>query len=146
PKAQAYIAEERPKVLFRHVERFVAAGKHEEVLRILQADALGDLPKLFERLINAAAFTDREQAAAAETDASLFELLGNQSHLVALVRESKAIDQPADIARLARMDRAEWCEVLSGQTREELIDVHASALVRTMEKRFPTAAFAGRLE
>ena len=44
------------------------------------------------------------------------------------------------------MDRAEWREVLRGPVRDELIDVHASALVRNMEKRFPTAAFAGRLE
>ena len=92
-KAQAYLAEERPKVLFRQVERFVAAGKHEDVLRILQADALGDLPKLFERLQDAAAFTGREQATDAQTDASLFELLGNHDQVVARVRDSQAIKQ-----------------------------------------------------
>jgi hypothetical protein len=145
-EAQTYVADERPRVLFRQVERFVAAGKHEEVLRILQADALGDLPRLFERLTNAAAFTGREQAVEAETDASLLELLGGQSRIVARVRESKDINRPEDITRLARMDRAEWSAALRGPIREELIDLHALALVRTMEKRFPTAAFAGRLE
>ena len=176
PEAQAYLKEQRPKILFGHVVRFLAAGKHEEVIAILKEDTLGDLPGLFARLQQAAAFPDGTQADAAAAGVVLNSLLGYDRTILAHIQEAQGIQRPEDAARLAGLDEGEWRDLLRNAVavveskpgaateaevadkdgpptpspgpamRDEVLDLHASALVRRMEKRFPTAAFAAHLQ
>ena len=62
-KAQAYVSDQRPKVLFDQLQHFFAAGKADEVQTILKQDSLGDLPSLLQRLQSASAFASDTCAA-----------------------------------------------------------------------------------
>ena len=155
-EAETYVRDQQPKVLFDHVQRFLAAGKHEQVLDILQQDSFGDLPGLLQRLQEAAAFTDPANAKAAATSAALSDVLGYDEQIIEHIRNEQGIKRPEDVRELARLNRADWGKLLrktaSSATvgdhpiRKSLIDLHASALVRKLEKRFPTTAFAAQLE
>jgi hypothetical protein len=155
-EAQRFQNEQGPKLLFRQVERFIAAGKHEQVLGILGQDTLGDLPGLFRRLQDAAVFSGAENASAAATTAALGDVLGYDDRIIEHISVLQGIKRPEDIRQLARLNSADWKKVLRKAAasvnvgdhpmRKELIDMHASALVRKMEKRFPTTAFAAQLK
>ena len=58
--AKAYVRDQRTRRIFRMIEKHLAAGKHQEILGILQQDTLGDIPGLVDRLQRAAAFPDGE--------------------------------------------------------------------------------------
>jgi hypothetical protein len=155
-EAQAYVRDQRPKKLFEHVQRFLAAGKHEQVLAILQQDSFGDLPALLQRLQEASVFTDKANEKIAAAAATLSDVLGYDAQISEHIRKENGIKRPEDVRDLARLNRADWSKLLGTAAssltvgdhpiRESLIDLHASALVRTMEKRFPTTAFAAQLE
>lgn len=154
-EAQTYQKEQRPKLLFQQIERFLSAGKHEEVLGILREDAYGDLPGLLERFQNVAAFSNGQKTRAV-TALSLSDALGYDEQIVDRIRKLQGIQRPQDVHKLARLNRAGWQKVLqsaAGSTkpgdrpiRKSLVNLHASALVRKMEKRFPTTAFAAQVE
>jgi hypothetical protein len=84
------------------------------------------------------------------------QILGFDQRLVDIVRDVRGIDRAEDVRKLAALDTAGWVEVLA-RTEEsapapaerrqgERLQRHAAALARRMETRFPTAAFAARLE
>ena len=156
PEAKEYVAQERPKVLYARVERFLADGAHERVQNLLAADAAGDLPGLIARLADAAAFPDRSAAEAAGAASVLADVLGYDETIVDRVRDREGIEGAADVRRLARLAPADWRRVLRDSTtdvrvagqpvRPELIDLHAGALARKLERRYPTTAFTAQLE
>lgn len=156
PEAEAYVERERPEVLYGRMERFLADGAHERVRDILAADASGDLPGLIARLTEAAAFPDRHTGDAAGAASVLADVLGYDEAIVDRVRAHQGIERPADVRRLARLAPADWRRVLRDSTAEvrvagqpvrpELIDVHAGALARKLERRYPTTAFTAQLE
>jgi hypothetical protein len=156
PRAQAWVSQQRPKVLLGQLDRFLAAGKHTQVLEILQQDSFGNLPELFRRLQEAAAFNDPADANRAAVGATLADALGYDDQIVEGIRIAQNIERLDDVRELARLNRADWSALLqrtagslrvgAGALRKELIDLHASALVRKMEKRFPTTAFGAQLE
>jgi hypothetical protein len=159
-EAERYRSEQRPKALFAQLERFLAAGTHEKVLGILASDALGDLPGLLTRLADASAFPDRAAGDAAATAvltiASLADVLGYDEQIIERIRVHQRIERPADVRRLARLNPGQWRTVLRETTAEvrvagapvraELVGLHASALARKLEARYPTTAFAAQLE
>jgi hypothetical protein len=155
-EAQAYVQEQRPKLWFQQVQSFLAADKHEEVLAILQQETFGDLPRLLQRLQEAAAFPDAKGAKAAGAAAALGEVLGHGSRLVDAVRKSHRIGHADDVHKLARLSHTDWAQTLrkvapalneAGRPlSRSLIDLHASTLARQMERLYPTTAFAAELE
>lgn len=156
PKAKAWVSEHRPRVLLGQLDQFLAAGKHTQVLEILQQDSFGNLPELLRRLQDAAAFKDPASANRAAASATLADALGYDEQIVEGIRAAQKIERPEDVRQLARLNRADWSALLQRTAgslrvgdqplRKELVDLHASALVRKMEKRFPTAAFGAQLE
>src|SRR5205814_133568 len=72
------------------------------------------------------------------------------------VRTVENMRQSGNVRKLARVNRADWSALLQRPAgtlrvrhqplRKELGELHASALVRKMEKRFPTTAFGAQLE
>ena len=111
PEAKEYVAQERPKVLYGRVERFLADGAHERVQSFLAADAAGDLPGLIARLAEAAAFPDRSAAEAAGAASVLADVLGYDETIVDRVRDHEGIEGVADVRRLARLAPADWRRV-----------------------------------
>lgn len=156
PKARDWVSHQRPKMLLGQLERFLAAGKHTQVLDILQQDSFGDLPELFRRLQDAAAFKEPVDANRAAVGATLADILGYDDQIVEGIRSAQNIERPEDVRQLARLNRADWSALLQRTAsslqvgdrpiRKKLIDLHASALVRKMEERFPTTAFGAQLE
>jgi hypothetical protein len=156
PAAQAYVREERTRQVFGQVERFLAAGKHEKVLAILQENAYGDLPGLLQRLQEAAVFAGPASATAATTGVALADVLGFNDQIIERARARQGIARPEEVRRLARLDHEDWKALLQESAasvkvgdhalRQDLIDLHAAALVRRLEQRFPTTAFAAQLE
>ncbi|WP_244222793.1 neuraminidase-like domain-containing protein [Cupriavidus lacunae] len=156
PEAQAWVSQQRPRVLLGQLERFFAAGKQTQVLDILQQDSFGNLPELFRRLQDAAAFKEPADANRAAVGATLADLLGYDDQIVDGIRRAQNIERPEDVRQLARLNRAGWSALLQRTVgslqvgdrplRKELVDLHASALVRKMEKRYPTTAFGAQLE
>jgi hypothetical protein len=156
PKARDWVNHQRPKLLLGQLERFLAAGKHTQVLDILQQDSFGNLPELFRRLQDASAFKDPADATCAAASATLADVLGYDDQIVEGIRSAQNIERPEDVRQLARLNRADWSALLQRTAgslqvgdrpiRKKLIDLHASALVRKMEKRFPTTAFGAQLE
>ncbi|MEU1250023.1 neuraminidase-like domain-containing protein [Micromonospora arida] len=156
PEAKEYVAQERPKVLYARVERFLADGAHERVQNLLAVDAAGDLPGLIAQLADAAAFPDRSAAEAAGAASVLADVLGYDETIVDRVLDREGIEGAADVRRLARLAPADWRRVLRDSTtdvrvagqpvRPELIDLHAGALARKLERRYPTTAFTAQLE
>jgi len=156
PKANAWVSQQRPKILIDQLDRFLAAGKHTQVLDILQQDSFGNLPGLFQRLQDAAAFKTPADANRAAVGAILADALGYDDQIVEGIRVAQNIERPDDIRKLARLTRTDWGALLrraasspgarDQPVRQELIGLHASVLVRKMERRFPTTAFGAQLE
>jgi hypothetical protein len=155
-EAKAYYQNEQPRRILNLIEKNITSGKVEAVLKILQTDIHGNIPGLLEQLTQVDIFRDTDETTDARTKLQLGELVGFDEQIIEAVRTLQGIDQPEDIRRLAALNRADWKAVLTesadrlnpGGTpiNKALIDSHASSLVRKMEVRFPTVAFAAQLE
>ena len=155
-EAKAYYQNEEPRRILNLIEKNITSGKVEAVLKILQTDIRGNIPELLEQLTQASIFRDIDATDDARTKLQLGEILGFDEQIIEAVRTLQGIEQPQDVRRLAALNRADWKAVLTesadrlnpGGTPidKALIDLHASSLVRKMEVRFPTVAFATQLE
>jgi hypothetical protein len=154
--ARAYAKDELPERIIKLIEQQVADGRYQEVLSILSQDAYGDIPGLLAKLSQVNLFRGKAAAANARARVALGDLFGFDSELVERVQKLRGIKRPSDVPKLARLNRSEWRDLLH-ESRDQLtadgapikdrqIDVYASALVRRMEQRYPTAAFAAQLE
>ncbi|WP_454607314.1 Tc toxin subunit A-related protein [Streptomyces tendae] len=150
PAAEAYLHDARPAALAGLTQAFLAAGGHEHVLAAVQdlADT-GDLTTLVDRLRQAGHFHTDAAATAASTSIAIAHVLGYDQPLVEHVQASRAIANPTDVSKLAALSHHDWADVLRaaspGLTAPPLVDVHAAAMVRRMEKAYPTAAFVAHL-
>jgi len=155
-EAKAYYQNEQPRRILNLIEKNITSGKIEAVLKILQTDIHGNIPGLLEQLTQVDVFRDADETTDARTKLYLGELFGFDEQIIEAVRNLQGIEQPEDIRRLAALNRADWKAVLTESAdrlnpggrpiNKALIDLHASSLVRKMEVRFPTVAFAAQLE
>lgn len=155
-EAEAYRRNEQPRRIFNLIEKNLAGGKIDAAVQFLQEDFQGDLSQLFDRLNQAALFLDKDDQAEAGTNLGLAEILGFNDDIISQVRELQGLEKPEEVYKLAALNKTGWKEALAKSAGKikpggkplnaELIDLHASALARKMEKRFPTAAFAAQLE
>ncbi|MBE7446239.1 MAG: hypothetical protein HS132_13675 [Planctomycetia bacterium] len=84
------------------------------------------------------------------------ELLGFDDLIISHISESQKIKKPEDVRKLAKLNKAAWKEELTkladkidlaGKPLDKkLIDLHASSIVRKMEKAYPAMAFTAQLE
>jgi hypothetical protein len=155
-EAKSYYQNEQPRRILNLIEKNITSGKVEEVLKILQTDIHGNIPKLLEQLTQVDFFLDADEANNARTNLQLGEILGFDEQIIERVKTLQKIEQPEDVRRLAALNRADWKALLTQSAdrltpngtplNQNLIDFHASSLVRKMEVRFPTVAFAAQLE
>ena len=154
----------------QEAEAFQKQGLAERILdgldERLSSGQAGDLLKLFgpldpktlrdlsDRLFppNPPSGQDAKAAKAANR-LELSALLGHHLGLVEEVAESLGGDSPADLHRLAQLERKDWSALISkGNVRlggapipKALARRQASLIVRRFERRFPTAAFSAQL-
>jgi len=154
-EAEAYQKNQQPRQVLNLVQANLAAGKQEEVIQILSQDAGGDFAGLLQKLSQVSLFTTPDAAANAQTDLGLAELFGFDQEVIASVKEIKGIQKPGDVRKLAQLNKAGWRRLLTTSAERisiggapmdpKLADLHASAMVRRMEARYPTAAFGAQL-
>lgn len=154
-KAKDYYKNEHPQRVLNIISRFVLENKISEIGKIFRENK-NDLNVVLKKISDDSFFQNDAKAADAKTSLALAELLGADDAIIAAVKKERNINKPEDIKKLAGLNKAEWKKVLneSAGTIEvggrkldkKLIDFHASALARKMEKEFPSAAFAAQLE
>ncbi len=154
-EAQTYFKNEQPKKILNLIEKYLVAGKHEEVLKVLRKNYWGDLPRLFDELRKVAVFRSGEDAGEAETKLHLADLFGFNEQIIERVAKLENIKTTEDLRKLALLNKSGWKQSLTKSMKKiriggallkaKLIDKHASVLVRKMEARFPTTAFAAQL-
>ena len=153
-EATAYVNTEMPRIVLGAVEHLIDAGKTEQLLALLGSYDFTELPELYEPLREAGLFRpDTREAAAGGMQ--LAELLGLHRGLIDEVAERFGARTPADVRKLARLERTDWDGVLSrglarGSRGGEPVDPaivrrQSSVIVRRFERAFPTVAFSAQL-
>jgi hypothetical protein len=152
--ARRYYDEEQPKRVINLVSQFLLSGKifsfGEEWAR-----SGYDLPAFTNRIFSEDFFKTSEDTINAKTAMALGEILGYNDTIVSEVGAGKGIKKPEDVRKLAAMNKAEWKETLTASASKkgsknslmskDLIDYHASALARSLEKQFPSVAYQAQL-
>jgi hypothetical protein len=154
-EAQDYQRKQVPGQVLNLVQANLAAGKEQEVIQILQQDAGGDFAGLIQKLSQVSLFTSPDAANQAGTKLQLADLLGFDNRVIDSVRQIQGLQKPEDLRKLAALNKADWQNLLTKSAQQitaggkpldpSLAGLHASALVRKMEARYPTAAFAAQL-
>lgn len=152
--AEAYYRNEHPRRILNLVSRFVLEDKVSAIGKLFEENK-NDLNGFIKKVTDPSFFKSDATAKEAETSLALGELLGFDGAIIAQIMESQAIKRTEDIKKLAALNKAGWKEaliksadniVIAGKPLDkELIDLHASSLVRKMEKEFPTTAFTAQL-
>lgn len=149
-KAKDYYENEYPKKALDIITHFVKDDKIGEMGKLIQENK-NDLTGFLKKISEISFFKSDGKATDAKVTAALGELLGFNTHIIESVKTRHNIKKPEDIRQLAALNRADWKAALTdiqieGKTLDEkIVDLHASSLVRKMEKAFPTMAFAAQL-
>jgi len=153
-KAEVYYRNEHPRKVLNLISRFVLEDKISEMGKLFQENK-NDLNVFLRKITDESFFKSNEKAKEAKTSIALGELLGFDEIIISQVKESQKIKKPEDVRKLAALNKAGWKEALTKSAAKinlagkpidkKLIDLHASSLVRKMEKEFPTIAFSAQL-
>jgi hypothetical protein len=153
-KAEEYYKNEHPRKVLNIISRFVLENKIEEMGKLFHENE-NDLNAFFKKITDESFFKSDIKANEAKAFIALGELLGFDEAIISQVKESQGIRKPGDVKKLAALNKAGWKEVLTKSADKititgkpldnKLIDLHASSLVRKMEKEYPTAAFSAQL-
>lgn len=154
-KAEEYYKNEHPRKALNIISRFVLENKIEEIGKIFEENK-NDLNAFLQKITDDSFFSSEAKATHAKTSLILGELLGFDDLIINHISESQKIKKPEDIRKLAKLNKAAWEEELTKLADEidlagkpldkKLIDLHASSIVRKMEKAYPTMAFTAQLE
>ena len=158
-EATEYATKQRQRILDEHLQHLLDSDLVAQVSSIMDGDAFGDLPALFDRLLAldpVARQTPADQTPADQTRAdqtrgtlSLIELLGDDAGLIEHVRASHDLDGFDDVHRLATISPADWASAVRDRSDGTVTDEEATRqgnlLADRMANRFPTTAFAHRL-
>lgn len=152
--AEQYYRNEHPRKVLNLISRFVLEDKIGEIGKLFQENK-NDLNVFIQKVTDPAFFNTDETATEAKTSIALGELLGFDAAIIAQIQASQEINTPEDVKKLAALNKSGWQELLTTSADsidiagkpldKNLIDLHASSLVRKMEKEFPTAAFMAQL-
>ena len=152
--AETYYKNEYPRKVLNLISRFVLEDKISEIGKLFQENK-NDLNGFIKKVTDPSFFNSDETAKEAKTSLSLGELLGFDGAILSHVMESQKIKKPEDVKKLAALNKAGWKELLTKSADKmdiagkpldkKLVDLHASSLVRKMEKEFPSVAFTAQL-
>jgi len=148
-KASAYYKKEHPQKIINLLANFFKEDKLQEVQQIF-AENKNDLNSFFDKVTDPAFYATRGKEKNARTNIELGKLFGFGNEVIPQIAKSKGIKKPEDARKLAKLNKTEWVKEIT-KARPDIKDNHvistyASAIVRKMEKEFPTLAFAAQLE
>ncbi|MBI3398309.1 MAG: hypothetical protein HY026_03630 [Deltaproteobacteria bacterium] len=154
-QAEEYYKNEHPRKVLNLITRFVLENKIEEMGKIFEENK-NDMNAFLKKITDESFFKSDAKAADAKTSLALGELLGFDDIIISQISESQKIKKPEDVRKLAKLNKAAWKEELTKAAdkidvagkplNKKLIDLHASSIVRKMEKTYPTMAFTAQLE
>ncbi len=154
-KAQEYQQSEKPRLTLDLIADFIISDKVGDMQRLF-VESNYDISTFLAALADPKFFATDKDKKQATTRLALADVLGFNDQIIDDVRKIKKIRSARDVRKLAGMNRAEWRTTLSKSAAKiaiagkpvnnKLIGLHASSLVRRMEKRFPSAAFAAQLQ
>lgn len=148
-KAEEYFKNEHPQKAINLLTNFFKEGKLQEIQKLF-ADDKNDLNSFFNKVSDPAFYASKGKEKKAKTNIELGKLLGFGSEVIPQIAKSKGIKKPEDARKLAKLNKAEWVKEITAAKPEikdkSVISTYASAIVRKMEKEFPTLAFAAQLE
>jgi len=155
PKAEEYYEKEHPRKVLNMISRFVLSDKLGDMEKLFRENKKNPA-NFFKTLSDDTFFKDEEKAENAKATVVLSELMGFNETIISQVKKLNKIEKPADVKKLAALNKAQWRELLSKTADKmdiagkpldkKLLDIHASSLVRKMEKEFPTTAFKSQLK
>ncbi|GAA0954667.1 hypothetical protein GCM10009550_38210 [Actinocorallia libanotica] len=147
-QARAWARKERQRVLRAQLAHFAGSDLHRQLQTVLDADPFGDLPSVFGKLQELQLIPSDPQAGEVLGDLTLAELLGGDPALIRTVRESFGITGNGDEHRLAELSAADWATAVGSvdNTDPHVADRTGAAMEARMARRFPTTAFAVRLD
>ncbi|MGH9858371.1 MAG: carboxypeptidase-like regulatory domain-containing protein, partial [Acidobacteriota bacterium] len=153
--ATAHAGEARIKTVTDIITQFVVEDKLSEAAKLFKTNKR-DLSGVIKKITNVKFLGSTKKVKDLETSLALGELVGFDSSIIGQVAKAHRIKEPGDIKRLARLDKNAWKEELSKSAsnieiagkpiNKRLVNLHASSLVRKMEKEFPAEAFAAQLK
>lgn len=153
--AEAYNTDGRMQRIADIVSRFVLEDKLSEINELFKANKK-DPQAVLKKITDSKFLANNAKVKDMQTSLALGELLGYDQSIIKQVGKSRGIKEPQDVKRLARMNKADWREELTTAASDiklgtkslnkRLVNLHASSLVRKMEKEFPSVAYAAQLE
>jgi hypothetical protein len=152
--AQAYDTDSRIQGMVDIVTKFIVEDKMSEVSKLFAANK-ADPSSVLKQITSSKFLRGSAKARDVRTSLALGELLGYDQSIIAQVGKAHNIKKPADIKRLARLNKAAWKEELTASAtainvagkplNKHFVNLHASALARKMEKAYPSTAYAAQL-
>lgn len=154
-EAEAFNNEERVKRITEVVTQFVIEDKLGQAAELFKANKR-DLSGVIQKIASAEFLGNMKKVREMETILAIGDLIGHDRTLVREISKAHKIKKPADVRKLARLDKKDWEAVLNKFAKhiklgnrplnKRLVSLHASSLVRKMEKDYPSEAFLAQLE
>lgn len=148
-KARVYYQNEHPEKIIKLLSTFFKDGKLQEIQEIFKKNK-NDLNSFFDKVTDSSFYVSKEKEEKAKTNIELGKLFGFGNEVIPSIVKSKGLKKPEDTRKLAKMNKTEWVKEISKARPDikdkQIITAYASAIVRKMEKEFPTLAFAAQLE
>ena len=148
-KAEEYYGNEHPQKIINLFTNFFKEGKLQEIQKLFTENK-NDLNSFFDKVTDPSFYTTKENEKDAKTNIALGKLFGFGNAIVPQIARSRGIKKSEDVRKLAKLNKAGWVEEITKARPEikdkQLISTYSSAIVRKMEKEFPTIAFAAQLE
>ncbi len=147
--ASGYYKNEHPQKVIDLLANFFKEGKLQEVQQLF-AQNKNDLNSFFDKITDPSFYESEEKEQDAKTNVELGKIFGFGNTVIPQIAKAKGIKHAGEARKLAKLNIAGWVEEIT-KVRPDLKDTqmiksYASAIVRKMEKEFPTAAFAAQLE
>lgn len=147
-EAEAYYQKEHPQKVAELVTGMLNPKKLDEVNQLFKKN-INSLNVFFETITNPEFFTpnSKNDYMRGKELNNLYEVV--KTAVPAIIKENK-IATEKDISRLARFNKARWVEEINkvnpALKNNPVVSTYASAIVRSFENAFPTAAFTAQLE
>ncbi len=147
-KAESYYQKEHPKKIIDLLSSVLKKGDLDEA-RALFKQNRGDLVQFFEQVSNNLFSKPPLKKATSRTTSRFNDLTSAGSTLIPGMVQKRGISTSAGVGKLATLNKSEWEENLSmneSRGSKKINSTYASAIVRKLEKEFPTMAFMAQLE
>jgi 5-hydroxyisourate hydrolase-like protein (transthyretin family) len=148
-KGDEYYKNEHSQKVIHFFGSFFKEGKLKEVQKLFNENK-NDLNEFFDKVVDPSFYATKEKEKDAKVNFEMGKLLGFGNDIIPQIINSRGIKKPEDVKKLAKLNTADWeKEITSARSDikdKKLTHTYASAIVRKLEKEYPTLAFAAQLE